>query len=377
MAFGHSERDMKTRPLPILITALVASVLLFSSLHAARIKDIGYIYGLRPNQLIGYGLVVGLENTGDRVTNTVFTVQSLTNMLEKMGIRVDPTLVRVNNVAAVAVTADLPPFARIGNKIDVTVSSLGDARSLQGGTLLFAPLRGADGEVYAVAQGPVLLGGYVATGQAAQVQKNSVTTGRIVNGATIERELNYQAINTDSVVISLRSPDFTTVKRVSDRVNDVFRGSASAKDGATVTIGIPQEFKANPVAFISAVENLDVEPGTFSKIVVNERTGTVVIGENVRIQTVAVSHGNISIQIKEQPTVSQPLPFARGRTVVTPETKMKVEEEKGKFFVVESGVTLRDLVTALNALGVSARDVITILQAVKAAGALHAELEVI
>ncbi|HME41974.1 MAG TPA: flagellar basal body P-ring protein FlgI [Syntrophorhabdales bacterium] len=367
---------MKTKVWQITIAAALASILLVSLAQAARIKDIAYINGLRPNQLIGYGLVVGLENTGDRV-NTIFTIQSLTNMLEKMGIRVDPTTIRVNNIAAVAVTADLPPFARIGNKIDVTVSSIGDARSLQGGTLLFAPLRGADGEVYAVAQGAVLLGGFVATGQAAQVQKNAVTTGRVVNGATIERELNYQAINADSVVVSLRSPDFTTVKRVSDRINEVFRGSTSAKDGATVMINIPAEFKANPVAFISAVENLDVDPGTFSKIVVNERTGTVVIGENVRIQTVAVSHGNISIQIKEQPTVSQPLPFSQGQTVTTPSTKMKVEEEKGRFFVMDSGVTIRDLVTALNALGVSARDVITILQAVKAAGALHAELEVL
>jgi flagellar P-ring protein FlgI len=365
---------MKTRS--ILIAAAMALLLLTSYAQAARIKDIGYINGLRPNQLIGYGLVVGLENTGDRV-NTVFTIQSLTNMLEKMGIRVDPSTIRVNNIAAVAVTADLPPFAKIGNKIDVLVSSIGDARSLQGGTLLFAPMRGADGEVYAVAQGPVLLGGYVASGQGAQVQKNHVTAGRVANGATIERELNYQAINNESVMVSLRTPDFTTVNRLNDRINEVFPGSASAKDGATVAIAIPPQYRVNPVAFISAVENLEVLPGTFSKIVVNERTGTVVIGENVRIQTVAVSHGNISIQIKEQPTVSQPLPFAQGQTVVTPNTKMKVEEEKGRFFVMETGVTIRDLVTALNALGVSARDVISILQAVKAAGALHAELEVI
>jgi len=372
--FGRSENYMKAWY--ITIAAVLASAFLVFSAQAARVKDIGYINGLRPNQLIGYGLVVGLDNTGDRV-NTIFTIQSLTNMLEKMGIRVDPTTIRVNNIAAVAVTADLPPFAKIGNKIDVTVSSLGDARSLQGGTLLFAPLRGADGEVYAVAQGPVLLGGYVASGQAAQVQKNHVTAGRVANGATIERELDYQAVNPDSVMVSLRDADFTTVKRLSDRVNEVFPGSASAKDGATVTIAIPPEFRGNPVAFISVIENLDVMPGSFSKIVVNERTGTVVIGEDVRIQTVAVSHGNISIQVKERPTVSQPMPFSQGQTVTTPRTTMKVEEEKGKFFVMESGVTIRELVTALNAIGVSARDVITSLQAIKAAGALHAELEVL
>lgn len=371
----QNEDEMKAQYITIALA--MALVLLASSVQASRIKDIGYINGLRPNQLMGYGLVVGLDSTGDK-TNTIFTNQSLANMLEKMGIRVDPKTIKVNNVAAVAVTADLPPFARIGNKVDVMVSSIGDARSLQGGTLLFAPLRGADGEVYAVAQGPVLLGGYAASGQGAQVQKNHVTAGRVVNGATIERELTYQAINTDSVVVSLRTPDFTTIKRVTDRINEAFRGSASAKDGATVTIAIPAEYRANPVAFISAVENLDVNPGTFSKIVVNERTGTVVIGDNVRIQTVAVSHGNISIQIKEQPTVSQPLPFAQGgQTVVTPGTKMRVEEEKGRFFVMESGVSIRDLVTALNALGVSARDVISILQAIKAAGALHSELEVL
>jgi flagellar P-ring protein FlgI len=259
----------------------------------------------------------------------------------------------------------------------VMVSSLGDARSLQGGTLLFTPMRAADGEVYALAQGPVLLGGYMASGAAAQVQKNAVTVGRVANGATIERELNYQAVNSDSVVISLRSPDFTTVKRVSEGVNAVFRGSATSKDGGTVTIAIPPEHKADPVAFISTIENLDIMPGAFSKIVVNERTGTVVIGENVRIQTVAVSHGNISIQIKEQASVSQPLPFSQGQTVTTPNTRMRVEEQKGKFFVMESGVTIRDLVGALNALGVSARDVISILQAIKASGALHAELEVL
>ena len=361
----------------LIYASLILSLASAWPADASRIKDLGYINGLRPNQLLGYGLVVGLDNTGDR-QNTIFTNQSLSNMLEKMGVRVDPKAIKVNNVAAVVVTADLPPFAKIGNKIDVLVSSIGDARSLQGGTLLFTPLRGADGEVYALGQGPVLLGGFVASGQGAQTQKNHVTAGRVANGATIERELAYAGVNSDSVVISLRSPDFTTAKRAADRVNEVFTGSAVAKDGGTVSIGIPREHKSNPVGFISVIENLDVTPGTFSKIVVNERTGTVVIGENVKIQTVAVSHGNISVQIKEDAKVSQPMPFSeRGRTVATPDTSMRVEEEKGKFFVVESGVTIRELVTALNALGVSARDVISILQAIKASGALHAELEVL
>jgi len=361
----------------ICIGLILSVVALAAPVDASRIKDIAHINGLRANQLIGYGLVVGLDNTGDRRT-TIFTNQSLSNMLEKMGIRVDPNLIKVNNVAAVVVTADLPPFAKAGNKIDVIVSSIGDARSLQGGTLLFTPLRGADGEVYALAQGPVLLGGYVAAGAGAQTQKNHVTAGRLVNGATIERELHVQAISSDSVVISLKSPDFTTAKRLADRVNEAFSSTAFPKDGATITITIPAEHKSNPIGFISAIENLDVNPGTFSKIVVNEKTGTVVIGENVRIQTVAVSHGNVSVQIKEDAKVSQPMPFSeRGRTVVTPDTKMRVEEEKGKFFVMESGVTIKDLVAALNAIGVSARDVISILQAIKASGALHAELEVL
>jgi flagellar P-ring protein precursor FlgI len=376
MVFGHSEDSMKASMRRV-IGLLIAFIALSTSAEGSRIKDIGYINGLRPNQLVGYGLIVGLDNTGDK-SNTIFTNQSLSNMLEKMGIRVDPKVIKVNNVAAVMVTADLPPFAKLGNKLDVTVSSIGDAKSLQGGTLLFTSLRGADGEVYAVAQGSVLLGGYSASGQGAAVQKNHVTAGRVVNGATVERELSYQAVNSDSVVISLRTPDFTTAKRVADRVNEAFHASASPKDGATITINIPAEHKSNPVGFISSIENLDVNPGTLSKIIVNERTGTVVIGENVRIQTVAVSHGNISVQIKEDPKVSQPMPFSEGgRTVVTPDTKMRVEEEKGKFFVMESGVTIRDLVTALNALGVSARDVISILQAIKASGALHAELEVL
>jgi flagellar P-ring protein precursor FlgI len=376
MAFGHSEGLMKAS-MRRMIGLLIAFIALSTSAEGSRIKDIGYINGLRPNQLVGYGLIVGLDNSGDK-SNTIFTNQSLSNMLEKMGIRVDPKVIKVNNVAAVIVTADLPPFAKLGNRLDVTVSSIGDAKTLQGGILLFTSLRGADGEVYAVAQGSVLVGGYTVSGQGASFQKNHVTVGRVVNGATIERELSYQAVNSDSVVIYLKSPDFTTAKRIADRVNETFKGSAFPKDGATISINIPAEHKSNPVGFISSIENLDVNPGTFSKIVVNGRTGTVVIGENVKIQTVAVSHGSITIQIKEDTNVSQPMPFSeRGRTVATPDTTMRVEEEKGKFFVMESGVTIRDLVAALNALGVSGRDVIAILQAIKASGALHAELEVL
>ncbi|HVN98155.1 MAG TPA: flagellar basal body P-ring protein FlgI [Syntrophorhabdaceae bacterium] len=351
-------------------------VCLAATPYAARIKDLAYVNGVRTNQLVGYGLVTGLRGTGDKA-NTIFTTQSLANMLENMGVRVDPTAIKVNNIAAVVVTANLPPFAKIGNRIDVTVSSIGDARSIEGGVLLITQLKGADGEVYGVAQGPVVVGGFLASGQGATVQKNHPTVGRIANGATIEREVEYGNFKMDSTTLSLKMPDFTTAKRVADRINEVFAEAAFAKDGGTVTVETPQSLKANPVKFLSAVENLEVAPDVAAKIIVDEKTGTVVIGENVKISTVAIAHGNLSVQIKESEKVSQPLPFTQGQTVVTPDTTMKVEEEKGKFYLMESGVTIRELVNALNATGVSSRDVITILQTIKASGALQAELEVI
>ncbi|MCX8022905.1 MAG: flagellar basal body P-ring protein FlgI [Syntrophorhabdaceae bacterium] len=344
---------------------------------AARIKDIAYISGVRTNQLIGYGLVVGLNRTGDKAA-TVFTTQSLANMLEKMGIRIDPTATKVNNVAAVMVIADLPPFARIGSKIDATVSSIGDAKSLEGGVLLATPLKGADGEVYAIAQGPLVVGGFSAGGQAASVQKNHPTVGRVPNGVTIEREIGYEFVKTESVMIALKTPDFTNARKIEEGINNVFKNASYAKDGGTILVNVPDNMKLNPVKFLSIVENIEIQPDTQAKIVVDEKTGTVVIGENVRISTVAISHGNISIQIKEEPRVSQPMPFAPGgQTMVTPETKMRVEEEKGKFVVVDGGVTIKELVNALNAIGVSTRDMIVILQTIKAAGALHAELEIL
>lgn len=359
-----------------MLFGLCALLVLASVAHAARIKDLGYINGVRPNQLIGYGLVVGLDGTGDK-SNTIFTNQSLSNMLDRLGMKVDPKAVKVNNIAAGIITADLQPFAKIGNRIDAVVSSIGDAKSLQGGVLLFTPLKGSDGEVYAVAQGPLVLGGYMASGQGAQVSKNHLTVGRIVNGTTIEKELSSASQPTDSLVISLKQADFTTARRVAEKVNELFPGSAVAKDGGTVSVNLPAEARSNPVKFFSQVESLDISPDYFSKIVVNERTGTIVIGEHVRIATVAVAHGNLSVQIKEDAKVSQPMPFSQGRTVETADTKMRVEEERGRFFVVSGGVTIRELVNALNAIGVSARDIISVLQAVKAAGALHAELEVI
>ncbi|MBA4416622.1 MAG: flagellar biosynthesis protein FlgA [Syntrophus sp. (in: bacteria)] len=357
--------------------ALLFLFLTVQSSQAARIKDISYINGVRSNQLIGYGLVIGLKGTGDK-TNTIFTNQSLSNMLEKMGVRVDPAVAKVKNIAAVVVTADLPPFSKMGNKIDVVVSSIGDATSIEGGVLVLTPLRGVDGEIYGMAQGPIVVGGFLASGVGASVTKNHPTVGRIANGVTVERELNYDHYNKlDTIMISLRTPDFTSTRRVVERINTMFEGAARAKDGGTISVTTPEELKSNPVKFLSMIENLDIKPDGQAKIVVDEKNGTVVIGENVRISTVAISHGNLSVQIKEDTKVSQPMPFSMGQTVVTPDTKIKVEEQKSKFIVMEGGVTIRELVNALNAIGVSPRDMIVILQTIKAAGALYAELEVI
>jgi flagellar P-ring protein precursor FlgI len=345
--------------------------------RAARIKDIAYVNGVRPNILIGYGLVVGLNQTGDK-TNTRFTNQSLSNMLEKMGVIVDPRVTKVNNVAAVIVTGELPPFARIGNRIDAVVSSLGDATSLAGGVLLMTPLRAGDGQAYAVAQGPIIVGGFTVGGEGASVQKNHPTVGRIPNGVIVEQEISYEGFKGEAFRLSLKQPDFTNVRRVVERVNELFQGSAVAEDGGTIVVSVPSRLRQDPVTFLSMVENLEVKPDNYAKIVVDGKTGTIVIGENVRIATVAISHGNVSVQIKEDKETSQPLPFAQGgRTVVSPDTQIRVDEEKGRFVLMEGKASIRELVDALNAIGVSVRDVITILQTIKAAGALHAELEVI
>jgi len=360
-----------------LILLIVLLIFLPLDSYGARIKDIAYISGVRPNQLVGYGLVVGLNGTGDKTTNTIFMAQSLGNMLDKMGVKIDPKANKVENVAAVIVSAELPPFIKRGSKIDVTVSSIGDAKSLGGGVLIMTPLRGADGEVYAVAQGPLVVGGYLAGGEAATVKKNHPTVGRIPNGATIEKEVSTRFFREGNIAISLKNPDFTNARKTVEKINAIYNNIAEAKDSSTIHIRIPEEFRIDPVRFISAIENLEIIPDTYAKVVVDEKTGTVVIGENVRISTVAISHGNISILVKETPEVYQPLPFARGETEVVPRTEVKVGEEKGKFFMLEGGVTIREFISALNVLGVSSRDIITILQTIKASGALHAELEIL
>jgi flagellar P-ring protein FlgI len=373
---GHTKSKIIARVFPVIFCVFIFLAFAVMPVYAARIKELGYLNGVRSNQLIGYGLLVGLNGTGDK-SSTLFTNQSLANMLDSLGVKVDARSTKVNNIAAVMITANLPAFAKIGNKIDAVVSSLGDAKSIEGGILMLSQLRGADGEIYAIAQGPVTVGGFLASGQGATIQKNHPTVGRIVNGVSIEREISYENVKTDSMIISLKDPDFTTARRIAERINELFRGAAFAKDGGTININLPADMKANPVKFISIVENIDVKPDILAKIVVDEKTGTIVIGENVRISTVAISHGNLSVQIKEDQKVSQPLPLAKGETTITPETAIKVEEERGRFYLMEGGITIKELVKALNAAGVSTRDVITILQTIKASGALHAELEVI
>ena len=358
----------------VLISVILT--LFVSHAHAVRIKDIIDIEGVRKNQLIGYGLVVGLNGTGDG-NKSEFTTQSMASMLEKMGITVKSEDIKVDNVAAVMVTADLPPFARVGSRIDVLVSSIGDADNLQGGTLLFTPLKAADGKVYAVAQGPVSTGGFSSGGEGGKVQKNFPTVGRVVGGATIEREILFNFNQKKTLSLRLRNPDFTTASRVAEAINTaLYEQIAKTPDAGTIQVRISEKYSENIVGLLTLIEGLNVVPDTTSKIVVNERTGTVVMGDNVRISTIAVAHGNLSIQIKESKDVSQPLPFSQGETVVTPETDIAIKEGNSRLILVESGVSIGELVRALNALGVSPRDLIAIFQALKAAGALHAQLEI-
>ena len=365
-----------------IITAavLLASLLVLSApAEAIRIKDLASLKGVRSNQLIGYGLVVGLNGTGDK-QSTTFTVQGLANMLSRMGVKVTADQVKVKNVAAVMVTAELPPFARLGNRIDVILSSLGDSNSLAGGTLLITPLKGLDGKTYVVAQGPISVGGFLAGGAAATVSKNHPTVGRIPRGGLVERELPLKFSELEHLTVNLDTPDFTTADRVAQRINQAMPAfKATALDPATVRIHLPQDPKSNPVALIAQLENLEVKPDLSAKVVVDERTGTVVMGEAVRISTVAVASGALTISIAEGADVSQALPFAQGgQTVVTPRTEVQVGEKKVGLKVVDgTAISIGDVVKALNALGATPRDLIVILQAIKAAGALLADLEII
>lgn len=356
---------------------MMAAAAVVSEAQAARIKDIADIQGVRSNQLVGYGLVVGLNGTGDD-KKLLFTIRSVVNMLERMGVTVNPRDAEVENVAAVMVTAELPAFVKAGARIDALVSSIGDAESLQGGTLLLTPLLAPDGEVYAVAQGAVSLGGGVsAGGSAAKVQKNFPTVGRVVEGALIEKEIPMDLNTKRSIAVALHNPDFTTASRVAEAINGALSDQfATTPDAGTVEVAVPESYAGKVVSLITMLEGLDVIPDTESKVMINERTGTVVMGENVRISTVAVSHGSLTIEIKEAPHVSQPLPFSTGDTVVVPDTEITVQEQRSPIYLVEAGVSIGEVVRALNALGVTPRDLIAILQAIKSAGALQAKLEI-
>jgi len=348
-----------------------------SASATSRIKDLANIEGVRQNQLIGYGLVVGLNGTGDTLNNIPFTKQSLQAMLERMGVNIRGATIRTGNVAAVMVTGNLPAFGTQGTRMDVTVSALGDAKNLQGGTLLVTPLLGADGNVYAVAQGSVAISGFQAEGEAAKIVRGVPTVGRIANGAIIEREIEFALNRLPNVRLALRNADFTTAKRIAAAVND-YLGNKSAEplDPSTVQLSIPPEFKGNVVAFLTEIEQLQVEPDQAAKIVIDERSGIIVMGRDVRVATVAVAQGNLTVSISESPQVSQPNPLSRGKTVVTPRTSVGVTEDGKKFALVKDGVSLQQLVDGLNGLGIGPRDLIGILQAIKAAGAIEADIEV-
>jgi len=347
-----------------------------------RIKDITRIKGVRDNQLLGYGLVVGLNGTGDG-NSSQFTVQSVANMLSNFGIIVDPEELGMDNVAAVMVTATLPPFVHEGSKIDVTLSSIGDADNLQGGTLLMTPLHGPGGnEVYAVAQGPVSIGGFNEGGGGNQVRQNHTTVGRVPNGALIEKEVPMSFTTNEHVTLVLANPNFATAQRISDVINGTFgytpQGGyyAEAIDAGQVEIKIPNYYDNRVVNFISRLEQLEVRPDTEAKVVINERTGTIVMGHNVRLSKVSVAHGNLTVTISTQDNVSQPNPLSNGQTQTTQDTQVDVSEEDKKLMVLPKGSSISDVVKGLNAVGASPRDIIAILQAIKQAGALHAELEI-
>jgi flagellar P-ring protein precursor FlgI len=374
-------------PLPGQLRSMMCAALLGVLLVAGgagqaevRIKDIATFEGVRENQLVGYGLVVGLNGTGDSLRNSPFTEKSIEGMLERLGVgNLSEDTIRTNNTAAVMVTAMLPPFARQGSTIDVVVSSLGDASSLRGGTLIVTPLSGADGDVYAVAQGPIAVAGYAAQGANASIVEGVPTVARIENGATVENEVGFDFASLDSIRISLRDPDFTTAVRVADAINGALGpGAAVPLDPTTIEVTPYGSDKgADVVGTMALIENLSVTPDQPARVVIDARSGTIVMGANVRISQVAVSQGGLTVLVREEIEVSQPNPFSIGETVVVPQTEVQTEETQAQFSILEGDVSLRTLVDGLNAIGVTATQTISILQSIKAAGALHADLEII
>ena len=358
----------------------VVAVLLSQLAQADRLKDLADVQGVRSNQLIGYGLVVGLDGTGDKTAQTPFTVQTFRNMMEQFGISVPAnTTPKLKNVAAVSIHAELPPFAKPGQRLDVTASSIGNASSLRGGTLLMTPLRGADGKVYAIAQGDLVVGGFGAQGSdGSKLTVNIPSVGRIPSGATIEVAAPNPFMNGDSLTFNLHQPDFTTAKRVRDQINQLLGpGVARSMDATSITVSAPRD-PSQRVTYLSVLENLEVKPAEpAAKVIINSRTGTIVIGSNVKVSPAAVTHGNLTVTISENVQVSQPNALAGGNTAVTPSSQIGVTQEKSHMFKVENSVTLDDIVSAVNRVGMAPGDLMAILEALKQAGALRAELIVI
>lgn len=360
------------------VAAIAAPVTATPAWANPRIKDIADFEGVRDNQLVGYGLVVGLAGTGDSLRNSPFTRQSLAAMLERLGVNATNGNLNTRNVAAVMVTGNLPPFASQGSRIDVTVSALGDARSLAGGQLLVTPLMGADQQVYAVAQGPLAIGGFAASGNSgSSVTRGVPTAGRIASGALVEREISFDIADRQDLRLSLRNPDFTTAQHIAAAINASLHSDvARASSPGSVELHRPENFSGDMVSLVGSIENLEVAVDNPARIVIDESSGIVVMGDNVRVSTVAIAQGNLTISVTEDPFVSQPGPLSHGATQVVPQSGVQVQEDKGGLVVVPGGVPLRQLVNGLNALGVSPRDMISILQALKTAGAIQAEIEV-
>ncbi len=356
----------------------LSSVILIQPAHAERLKDLATIQGVRNNQLLGYGLVVGLDGTGDQTTQTPFTVQSIISMMQQMGVSLPPgTNLQLKNVASVIVTSSLPAFAQPGQNLDVTVSSMGNAKSLRGGTLLMTPLKGADGQVYAIAQGNLVVGGVGASANGSQTQINHLSVGRISDGATVERAIPNNLSHTESINLELKESDFSTASLVVDAINRQFgKDTAIALDGRVIRV-MPAT-NTSRIAFLAALETINIAPAASSaKIILNARTGSVVMNQSVTLDNCAVSHGNLTVVINTAPVISQPGPLSSGQTISTARSQIDITKEPGKVLKLNSGANLSDVVKALNAIGATPQDLLAILQAMKAAGSLHADLEVI
>jgi flagellar P-ring protein precursor FlgI len=375
---------MRRAPLYIRLAALAVGAAYAAApmpvLAYSRVKDLTEIQGIRDNMLIGYGLVVGLNGTGDSLKNAPFTQQSIQTMLERLGVNTRGETMQTKNVAAVMVTANLPAFAGQGSRVDVSVSAMGDAKNLQGGTLLVTPLMGADGQVYAIGQGPVATGGFSAQGDAGSVTRGVPTAGRISNGAIVEKETGFTLASLSNVKLSLHKPDLTTASRIATALNAYLgNNAATATDPSNVQLAVPANYPGGVMALLTDIEQIKVDPDQPAKVIIDENSGVIVMGADVRISTVAIAQGNLTIRVQETPQVSQPAPFSQtGTTEVVPRTSIQIDDSKGnKMAVLQQGVSLQSVVDGLNALGVGPRDIISILQAIKAAGALQADIQVI